>query len=306
MTSWICTTCGTQYESAVKPPRGCRICEDERQFVNWNGQEWTTLKQLQGSHSNVVKAQGPGITGVGTIPKFAIGQRALLVQTTQGNLLWDCISLIDEATTEAARALGGISAIAISHPHYYSSMVEWSEKFGNVPIYLHADDRQWVMRPSRNIVLWEGEAQKLFDGLTLIRCGGHFEGGTVLHWGNGEKGAGALLTGDIIQVAQDRRYVSFMWSYPNYIPLSAAAVNRITRAVEPLTFKRIYGAWWEAIVESDGKAAVEKSATRYLKAIGQTENDIESKRLLKNEQRRHRVDEPERPVQHHHPRDPTA
>ena len=271
MTAWICTTCGTQYEPAAKPPNGCPICADERQFVNWNGQEWMTLEQLQRSHSNLLRAQGPGITGIGTTPKFAIGQRALLVQTTQGNLLWDCISLMDEAATAAVRALGGISAIAISHPHYYSSIVDWSERFGKVPVYLHADDRRWVMRSSRNIIFWDGEVKKLFGGLTLIRCGGHFAGGTVLHWGDGEEGAGALLTGDIIQVVQDRRFVSFMWSYPNYIPLPGSAVNRIVQSIRPLVFKRIYGAWWDAIVDDDGKGAVERSAARYLKAIANTQ-----------------------------------
>jgi hypothetical protein len=266
--SWICTTCGMQFAPNVNPPENCPICLDERQFVNWNGQEWTTLAELERSHSNLVKAQGVGITGIGTTPKFAVGQRALLVQTAGGNLLWDCISLIDEATNAAVKGLGGIAAIAISHPHYYSSMVEWSEQFGNVPIYLHSDDRRWVMRPSPNIVFWKGEQEKLFGNLTLIRCGGHFEGGTVLHWADGEQGAGALLTGDIIQVVQDRRFVSFMWSYPNYIPLPASAVNRILQSVRPFGFSRIYGAWWDAIVESDGKAAVERSAARYLKAIG--------------------------------------
>jgi len=264
--SWICTTCGTQYPTSVEPPKGCPICEDERQFVNWNGQEWTTLADLQRSHHNVLKPQGAGITGIGTTPKFAIGQRALFVETKQGNLLWDCISLIDEAAAKAVRAMGGISAIAISHPHYYSSMVEWSQKLGNVPVYLHADDQRWVMRPSPNIVFWKGEQKTLFGSLTLIRCGGHFEGGTVLHWADAEEEAGALLTGDIIQVVQDRRFVSFMWSYPNYIPLPAPAVNRIVQSVRPFGFKRIYGAWWDAIVENDGKAAVERSAMRYLNA----------------------------------------
>ena len=193
-----------------------------------------------------------------------------MVQTTQGNLLWDCISLIDEATTAAVQALGGISAIAISHPHYYSSMVEWSEKFGQVPIYLHSADQRWVMRPCANIVFWKGKQERLFGNLTLIRCGGHFDGGTVLHWADGEEGAGALLTGDIIQVVQDRRFVSFMWSYPNYIPLPTSAVNRIVQSVRPFGFKRIYGAWWDAIVENDGKAVVKRSAARYLKALSGT------------------------------------
>jgi hypothetical protein len=263
----ICTTCGTQYAKSIESPQHCPICEDERQFVNWNGQDWTTLAQLQRSHRNVLRAQGERITGIGSEPKFAIGQRALLVQTGQGNLLWDCVSLVDEATVEGVCALGGISAIAISHPHYYSSMVDWSERFGNAPIYLHTADRDWVMRHSPNIQFWGGDQLDLFGGLTLIRCGGHFEGGTVVHWADGEGGEGALLTGDIIQVVQDRRFVSFMRSFPNYIPLSASAVQRIINSVEPFPFKRIYGAWWDAIVSEGGNSAVRRSAARYLQAL---------------------------------------
>lgn len=148
---FICTTCGTEHAETAGPPERCLICEDERQFVNWNGQEWTTLADVQSTFRNVFRSQGERIVGIGTDPKLAIGQRALLVQTSEGNLLWDCISLIDEATVREVTTLGGISAIAISHPHYYSSMVEWSHAFGGVPIYLHADDRQWIMRPSPEI-----------------------------------------------------------------------------------------------------------------------------------------------------------
>jgi glyoxylase-like metal-dependent hydrolase (beta-lactamase superfamily II) len=118
------------------------------------------------------------MTGIGTQPGFAIGQRALLVQTPEGNLLWDCISLIDEPTIDAVKALGGIRAIAISHPHYYSSMVEWSQAF-DAPIYLHTADRQWVMRPDAAIEFWAEEMKPLWAGMTLIQSGGHFEGGTV-------------------------------------------------------------------------------------------------------------------------------
>ena len=133
-------------------------------------------------------------------------------------------------------------------------MVEWSRAFGGVPIYLHAADRQWVMRPDKAIVFWEGETRTLGDGLTLIRCGGHFEGGTVLHWAGGAGGKGALLTGDIIQVVADRKHVSFMYCYPNYIPLSASAIERIVKAVEPFEYDRVYGAFWDMVIERDGKA----------------------------------------------------
>lgn len=116
--------------------------------------------------------------------------------------------------------------------------------------------------------MWEGERKALFGGLTLIRCGGHFEGATVVHWADGERGAGSLLVGDVIQVVADRRYVSFMRSYPNYVPLPASEVTRIVRAVEPYRYERIYGAWWDAIVDADGQGSIRRSAERYLRAIG--------------------------------------
>ena len=192
----------------------------------------------------------------------------MFLRTPKANILWDCLPLLDQAVVEAIKALGGISAIAISHPHYYSSMVEWSRAFGGVPIYLHAADRQWVMRPDKAIVFWEGETRTLAEGLTLIRCGGHFEGGTVLHWAGGAEGRGALLSGDIIQVVPDRKHVSFMYSYPNYIPLPASAIERIVQAVEPFEYDRVYGAFWDMVIERDGKAVVKRSAERYLRAIG--------------------------------------
>ena len=107
-------------------------------------------------------------------------------------------------------------------------MVEWAEHF-DAQIFLHAKDRHWVMRKSPRIQFWEETMLSLWDGLMLINCGGHFEGGTVLHWPDGANGKGALLTGDIIQVVQDRRYVSFMRSYPNLIPLGPVAVHQILR-----------------------------------------------------------------------------
>jgi hypothetical protein len=147
MPSFICTTCGTQRAESDQPPAGCAICQDERQYLKATGQQWTTLDKLRPTNRNSLKFKEPGLIGIGIDPHFAIGQRALFLRTPRANILWDCLPLLDEAVVEAVTALGGISAIAISHPHYYSSMVEWSRAFGGVPIYLHAGDRQWVMRP---------------------------------------------------------------------------------------------------------------------------------------------------------------
>jgi hypothetical protein len=268
MPHFLCTTCGTQHTETPAPPERCDICEDERQYIGWGGQQWTTLDRLRTDHENQIRPEEPKLAGIGTQPKFGIGQRALLVQSPGGNVLWDCISLIDDATVKAVQSLGGLAAIAISHPHYYAAMVQWSRAFGDIPIYLHSADRRWVMRPDRAIAFWEGETRPLHDGLTLIRCGGHFDGGTVLHWPAGAEGRGVLLSGDILQVCQDRRHVSFMYSYPNYIPLPADAVRWVTSAVAPLAFDRIYGFMFDLVIKEDAKAAVTRSARRYLRAIG--------------------------------------
>lgn len=266
MPLFICTTCGTQFPESDAPPEQCKICTDERQFVGWSGQRWTTLEELRQSHQTTVRLEELGLYGIGMQPSFAIGQRALLVTRPSGNVLWDCIPLVDESLVGMIKGIGGISAIAISHPHYYTSMVEWAKAF-DCPVYLHAADRQWVVRSDPAIEFWDGEAKKIHDDLTLIRCGGHFDGGTVLHWPEGADGRGALLSGDIIQVVEDRRWVSFMYSYPNLIPLSAQTVRRIVAAVEPFEFDRIYGAWWGKIVRREAKSAVRRSADRYVRAI---------------------------------------
>jgi hypothetical protein len=186
------------------------------------------------------------------------------VRTSGGNLLWDCISLLDDETVAAVNELGGIQAIAISHPHFYSSMIEWAQAF-DAPVMLHGAAGEHVIRPDPAIEFWEGDTRELFGGLTLIRGGGHFDGGTMLHWLAGSGGRGALLSGDIIQVVADRRWVSFMYRYPNLIPLSPSKVREVVAAVEPFEFDRIHGAWWERVVTEGGKDAVRRSAERYIR-----------------------------------------
>jgi hypothetical protein len=267
MPAFICATCGSQFTPSQAPPPSCPICEDERQYVPPGGQKWTTLDELAPRHFNCYQQYEPGLIGVGTVPEFAIGQRALILRAADGNVLWDCISFIDAATIELVKGLGGLAAIAISHPHYYSTMVEWSRAFGGIPIYLPAADRQWIMRPDPVIKLWEGDTLQLAPGITLIRCGGHFAGGSVLHWAGGGEGRGALLSGDIVQLIPDRKHVSFMRSYPNLIPLSAPAVARIGAILEPFSFDVIYGAWFDRVIPRGGKEAVKRSIARYIDMV---------------------------------------
>jgi glyoxylase-like metal-dependent hydrolase (beta-lactamase superfamily II) len=270
MPNYICSTCGVQNAESVLPPEHCRVCEDERQYVPPEGQKWTTLKELQKTHTNRLDVEAPELISLVTEPTFAIGQRALHVRTPDGNVLWDCITLVDDRSVAAIQALGGVSAIAISHPHYYASMVEWSRALGDIPIYLHAADGEWVMRPHPAIVFWHGDNQVLAPGLTLVRLGGHFPGATVLHWAGGARGEGALLSGDVLQVGEDRKSVSFMYSYPNHIPINARTVRAIVSALEPYRFEQIYGAWFGRNIKANARDVVRFSAHRYISAITET------------------------------------
>jgi glyoxylase-like metal-dependent hydrolase (beta-lactamase superfamily II) len=148
----------------------------------------------------------------------------------------------------------------------YFTMVEWSRAY-DAAIYIHEADQQWAMRSDERISYWSGETLSLLDGVTLVRLGGHFPGSAVLHWRDGADGEGILCTGDTIQVVSDRNWVSFMYSFPNIIPLPASEVERIRDTIKAYTFERLYGAWFDRIVAADAHNAVLRSADRYIQAL---------------------------------------
>ena len=261
MPAVYCATCGAQFAPAEAPPPGCPVCEDPRQYVPESGQRWVAPEELAAAHRVVLRPEGD-YTGVGLEPDFAIGQRALLVPLAGGRLMWDCVPYAGVAGAAEVERDGGVAAIAISHPHYYTGMVEWARRFG-CRVLLHAADAEWIMRPDPVVELWDGDTLELEDGVTLIRAGGHFAGGTILH----DARTRALLAGDIVQVIPDRRHVGFMYSYPNLIPLAPEAVERIAAALAPYAFETVYGAWWDRVVRRDGSAVVRRSAERYVRAV---------------------------------------
>jgi hypothetical protein len=262
MPAWICRTCAVQQPDTPEPPENCPICDDERQYVGWGGQQWTTMAEIGRDHAVVLREEEPGLIGIGLEPAVAIGQRALLVCTPQGNVLWDCIPVLDDGARARITELGGIDAICMSHPHFYAAHVDFADAFG-ARVLIPRADQQWIQRPSPRIELFDDEAEPV-PGVTVARIGGHFDGAAVLHWPAGSGGRGALLTGDTITVVPDRAWVSFMWSYPNLIPLDEATVLEIARRVERFTFDRVYGGWWGRVVVADGAAAVRRSADRYV------------------------------------------
>jgi len=263
----ICTTCGTQFASAAPVPSACPICEDERQYVSWGGQAWTTHEALAARHA-LTLADDDGVPGITHEPAFAIDQRALLLPTDAGNILWECLSLVTPDAVEALKARGGVDLIAISHPHFYAAMVEWSDALGGVPILLHAADRQWVHRSSRHVEFWSGDERVLSPDVTLIRCGGHFEGSTALHWKGGPRPGGALFPGDALQVAADRRHVAFMYSYPNLIPMKPADVRAMRDRISRFQFEDVFGFSRGRNIIGGGRAAVDRSFERWLWAVG--------------------------------------
>jgi hypothetical protein len=266
MPLWTCFQCGAQFPDSSAPPHACLICEDERQFVNWTGQSFLAREEMRARYK-LAWRDDLGLTGLRVEPAFAIGQRALLLREADGCVMWDCVPLATDEAVAHVRSLGGLKAIAVSHPHFYGAVADWSEAFGGAPVYLHGDDRAFVTRPHPAIVAWSGETLKLSEDMTLLRTAGHFPGASVLHWAKAAEGKGALFVGDIAMVAMDRRHLSFMYSYPNYLPLGAAAVRRIAEVIAPLRFDRIYGAWWDRNIASGANAAFEASVKRYLKAI---------------------------------------
>ncbi len=265
MPAYICTACGQQQPDSPAPPAACPICTDGRQYVPAAGQNWTTPAALARRHLGTWRLHEPGLLGFGMQPHFAIGQRALLVDTGAGWVMWDCVPLLDDATLALLRALGGLRAIAISHPHYYATCVDWSRAFGGIPVYAHAADRAWVQRLDPCMVHWTGDSHALAPGLTLVRAGGHFDGAAVLHW-TAADGAGVLLTADTLQVGPDGQ-LGFMRSYPNMVPLAAPAVDAIEAALAPYAYDRLYGAFFDRAVPANAQAVVARSAARHRAAL---------------------------------------
>lgn len=265
-TAHVCATCGAHLPGDSPPPTLCPICDEPRQYVPGDGQRWVSYDDLASSHTNRIEEVEPDLWGVGVEPTFAIGQRALLVRTPDGNLLWDCVPLLAPSAVARLRELGGVRAVAVSHPHFYTGVARFAAAFG-AEVLLHDADRMHVTEPGPHLRFWAGETLSPFGGLTLVRAGGHFAGGTVLHWPAGAAGRGALLTGDIIRVIPDRSHVAFLYSYPNLIPLPGREVERIAAAVGSFPYDRIHDGWWGRVIEEGAEAVLARSVARYVKAL---------------------------------------
>jgi hypothetical protein len=258
----ICTTCGTQF-----PPNSdvkiCIICAEERQYIPEKGQTWTTHKLLSSSHKNKIKKIDENLFEIVIEPSFAIGQRALLVVSKSGNILWDCVPLLDIETINFVNNLGGLKAIAFSHPHYYSNMNDWAYAF-NCPIYIHKKDKEYILDKCKNVKLWEGNEIEILDNIAVHNIGGHFDGSSVLVIPEMSK-LGTMLTGDTLYLSPTKKHFAIMYSYPNRIPLPIKEIVRIKKRFDNISFDSIYGFYSYQNLTENAREILNKSLERYLK-----------------------------------------
>jgi hypothetical protein len=256
---WVCATCGVEHADAVGT---CAICADERQWVPADGQRWTTLAELQrtGHHCRIAEPE-PDLMAVTVQPEVGIGHTSFVVVTPQGSLVWDPTGYVDEAAAASIRARGPVLAVVASHPHMFGMQVQWSRALDDAPVLVAEPMLDWIRLPDPVIESWSGR-RELAPGLELLEVGGHFKGASVVLWQAGAQGRGVLLGSDTVPPNPDRTSVTFMRSFPNRIPLSAAVVQRIAGALHELSFDRLYGNFG-ATIDHGAAEAVRSSARRY-------------------------------------------
>lgn len=279
-----CATCGVEHAEPL--PEVCPICADERQFVPPSGQRWTSPAESRaaGAHLEFVELE-TDVVGIVQRSCPGIGQKPALIRTEHGNVLVEVPNMISDEAVASVRGWGGIAAIIASHPHMYGVQSLWSAAFDDAPVYVSAADERWLgLRPA-NTVVWGGRGSdgrssggdgsggvdrsaevEILPGVRASQPGGHFPGSAVVHW-TAPDGAGVLFSGDTIGTVADPEWVTFMRSFPNWMPLSGAVVRRIADHVSRYEFDRLYGNFG-GCVPRDARAAVQRSAERYAAWVG--------------------------------------
>ncbi|CAL8576859.1 hypothetical protein XPA_002726 [Xanthoria parietina] len=284
----LCVACGSQYSDEPKEAtsNSCKICDDPRQFVPPGGQQWTTLASIQRTHQNKWERdpKNPNLWSIWSEPKFAIGQRAMLLETANGNVLWDLIALLNNSTIEFIKSRGGLKAMVISHPHYYTTYCVWAKAF-NCPVYISSDDQRWLCRKDSKTDLTrfiDGPApaeKTVLPGVTAIKTGGHFPGSLVLHWEHQLFIADTIMTVPSAYTPHprppDQTSFAFQWSIPNMIPLAPDDIMTIWRAVRGYDFDTTYGAFNGMTVRDlDMKQRILMSMKTQVRSMGWEKHEL--------------------------------
>ncbi|KDQ49934.1 hypothetical protein JAAARDRAFT_142645 [Jaapia argillacea MUCL 33604] len=299
----ICKTCAVQYaQTSLRSYKlgdelegdGCPICLDPRQYVPATGQSWTSWATLELDHTTklVPEPDDERIIRIVTEPPIGIGQTPFVICTSSGILIWDCGSYLSQDTVDSILALTSPSkpllGIAISHPHFFGASVMWAKNLG-CKVFMCELDREWFMRKEDSeavdvVEFWKGERKNFGEALTVIRCGGHFPGSCVLHWNRSLESLptsitsltkkGVVFCSDTFMVAPDRKTLSFMWSYPNQIPLPPKDVQTIWNSLRPFQFDDIYGAWPGRLCLNEGRERLLDAARYFVKMEGWEEGQF--------------------------------
>ena len=260
----ICSACGTQYNNKEIKDGHCKICDDDRQYVPETGQAWISPDELQKDHAVQVRQVCDNLYSLTILPSFAIGQRAFLILSENGNILWDCIPLLDEETEAFITSKGGLRAIVVSHPHYYSNVGEWAETF-HCPVFIHKKDEEWAPE-FQDLILWKGEEKALWDGIKIINIGGHFPGSCIMHVPSLSP-QGMVFCGDSLYISRNSKHVSVMYSYPNHIPVAWSEIERIVQMLANIQFDKMYGAFPYQQLTDNVTCLLHLSMERYREAL---------------------------------------
>jgi glyoxylase-like metal-dependent hydrolase (beta-lactamase superfamily II) len=313
----ICKTCGTQYSikdwNELNPKNTCKPCLDPRQYVPEQGQQWSKASEWLISSSSTNEKQfrfelieekndARLIRIITKNTNVGIGETPFIILTKYGIVIWDCCALYNSNLFESIKKISkdyqlSIVGIAISHPHFYTSSLTWAKAL-QTKIFISHLDKQWFQRINEGlakdlVVFFDSETYNLLPGITIIRCGGHFDGSCVLHWDRQKAGTpatiiqaaskdklpftGAVFCSDTFGPGMDRKTITFMWSYPNMIPLPPKDVLQIWHSMQPFQFDEIIGAWPGKYVDKDARANLLRSAKLFVKMEGYDTNNFDWK-----------------------------
>ncbi|TXT07490.1 hypothetical protein VHUM_03210 [Vanrija humicola] len=278
----VCATCATQYPA---PRRDCTHAKLSGSTDHPQARGATTssaTSRTRASRSSRPSRSSPSLRRVSISPACVKLTPAFLLETFEGSFIWDCSAVLTPPLiahlTHLRRPL---KAMAISHPHFFSTSLTWARALG-VPLYINALDKEWYQRRESagadEVVFWSG-TQRLSSTLTLIECGGHFPGSCVLHWDRAAEpltsdadarapDTGLLLVADTVMVQPTQKGITFMWSIPNAIPLHPTDVLHIQNVLREYDYDSVSSTWPDRWVRAGAARIFDESVETYLSATG--------------------------------------
>jgi len=212
-----------------------------------------------------------------------------LIKTPAGNVLWDCVALLDDETIDWIKSIGGLQAIVISHPHYYTTHLEWAETF-DCPVYMSEEDSKWLCREDKKSVrkfIEEGKTELDIPakdgkstGVKAIKLSGHFPGSLVVLY-DGRLGVADTLVTTPAGLGnwgkkgrpEGMNSFGFYWSIPNLIPLPPDEIAEMWQVLNQYEFHSTHGAFVGTdIVAEDVKQRVFDSMKIQVKGEGCAED----------------------------------